>query len=153
MGGCAAVTIEDCSIYGASGGIGVIQAGEMNGNVTITGCTLNGATAAHLATFASSNVTMDDNPLLSGRIFIIESQVHMSGNTFSAGEVWDDYNSPGLQNDPVQDNDGLLPGMCYTRMDWDGNGCCDYPPEWNATDEYGACTVCQGVAGKIQVWR
>ena len=40
------------------------------------------------------------------------------------------------------DNDGLMPGMVYTHMDWDGNGCCDYPPEWNQQDEYGNCTVC-----------
>lgn len=153
MGGCAAVTVQDCSIIGSSGGIGVIQTGEMNGDVTITGCTLNGATSATLATFAGSNVTMDDNPLLSGSIFIIDSQVHMSGNTFSAALVMDDYADPGLQNDPVQDNDGLLPGMCYTRMDWDGNGCCDYPPEWNVIDEFGACAVCQGVGGKALIWR
>lgn len=153
LGGSSGVTVQDCTITGASGGIGVLLVGEMNGAVNITGCTLDGSMAAVCATFAGSTVNLDDNEQVSGAIHIVDSQVHMSGNTFSGAMVWDDYTSPGLLNDPVQDNDGLLAGMCFTRMDWDGNGCCDYPPEWNQTDENGNCTVCDGVAGKTAVWR
>ena len=72
-------------------------------------------------------------------------------NTCSGVMLIDDYVEPGLQNDHVPANDGLLPGMVMTRMDWDGNGCCDYPPEWNVTDEHGNCIVCDGVSPALTV--
>lgn len=148
LGGSAATTISGNTMTCASGGAGGVSAGEMNGDVTLTNNSINAATAAFALTVAGSNVTADSNSLLSGMILIADGQLHISGNTISACQLIDDYINPGLQNDPVADNDGLLPGMVMTRMDWDGNGCCDYPPEWNATDEHGACTVCDGVAGK-----
>ena len=41
---------------------------------------------------------------------------------------------------------GLSPADIITRMDWDGNGCCDDPPELNLSDEHGNCP-CDGVGG------
>jgi hypothetical protein len=148
LGGSAAVTIDGNTLTCASGGVGGVSAGEMNGNVTITNNTINAGQAAFAITVAGSNVTADNNPMLAGMILIADGQLHIAGNTISACQLIDDYVNPGLQNDPVADNDGLLPGMVMTRMDWDGNGCCDYPPEWNVQDENGACAVCDGVGGK-----
>lgn len=76
---------------------------------------------------------------------LVGSQAQVSGNLFDGGEVRDDLDRPGLLNDPVVDNEGLLPDRCFTRLDWDGNGCCDYPPAWNATDASGDCTECEGI--------
>jgi hypothetical protein len=126
-----------------SGTSTAVQTYEMDGAVTITGCTINASSGVSAFVFQGVTVSADDNPLIAGMVFISESSVHMSGNTFSGTIVMDDLvTSPGLVNDPVQDNDGLLPGMVYTHMDWDGNGCCDYPPEWNETDANGACVIC-----------
>jgi hypothetical protein len=62
-------------------------------------------------------------------------------NTFSGSEVEDDASifralgmdsSPGgLTNDPVADNSGLSPDDVATGVDFDGNGCADYPPHVN----------------------
>ncbi len=153
LGGSAQVTVQDCTLSGASGGVGVLQVGDMAGSVTVTGSTLDGAQAAACAALGGSTVTLDDNTLITGSIFITDSQVHLAGNTFSAAMIMDDLVTPALLNDPVADNDGLLPDQVFTHMDWDGNGCCDYPPQWNVTDEFGNCTVCEGVAGKSRAWR
>ena len=48
-------------------------------------------------------------------------------------------------NDPVEDNDGLYPFACFTFVDFDGNGCCEYPPPANAQDDEGNCG-CDGVS-------
>jgi hypothetical protein len=147
MGSCAAVTLTNSQIT-CTGGSNAVQTYEMNGAVTITECSVNASSAATAFTFQGVTVAADNNSLISGMVIISESSVHMSGNTFSGAMVLDDLvTSPGLVNDPVQDNDGLLPGMVFTHMDWDGNGCCDYPPEWNVQDEYGNCVVCTA-AGK-----
>lgn len=146
LGGCAGATIMNTDISCLGGVIG-FQAANMSGTVTITQCSIDAASAMTGFLFAFSTVNLDSNPLLSGQITIIASQVHMSGNTFSSAQVIDDWTSPGLQNDPVADNDGLSPDDVFTRMDWDGNGCCDYPPELNQVDEHGNC-VCDGVGGK-----
>ena len=142
MGTCAAVTVSGSQIT-CSGGSNAVQTYEMDGALSITGCTIDASSAATAFIFQGVNVAADNNSLIAGMVIISESSVHMSGNTFSGALVMDDLvNSPGLLNDPVQDNDGLLPGMVYTHMDWDGNGCCDYPPEWNETDANGACVIC-----------
>lgn len=146
LGQGAETTIRNTDIT-CNGGLLGLQAVGMNGPVTITGCHLDAAGAALGCFFGQSTVNLDDNPLVSGQIILVASQVHMSGNTFAAAQVVDDWNAPGLQNDPVADNDGLAPDDVATRRDWDGNGCCDYPPDLNVRDEYGNCP-CDGVGDR-----
>jgi hypothetical protein len=146
MGNSAAVTIQSTSINSSGAGCSGVQTADMLGDVSITGGSLVGGTLALLV--GNSNVTCDSNEHLSGMISIIEGQLHISGNTCSGVFLVDDYLTPGLQNDPVADNDGLLPGEVMTRMDWDGNGCCDYPPEWNIKED-GVCAC--WAAGKSLV--
>jgi len=147
LGGSAAITVSGCTITCPGGGVGGIQTGAMDGAVTITGCSVDASQAASALVFGGTNVTCDGNELIAGLVLIADSQVQLSGNTFQGAMVIDDLETPGLLNDPVADNDGLLPGMVMTHMDWDGNGCCDYPPEWNVQDEHGNCAVCDGVPG------
>ena len=146
LGRCAGITVQDTDIMCYGGAVG-FQAANMNGAVSITRCSIDAAAAMMACFFSGTTATVNDNSLISGQIIILASQVHMSGNTFSAAQIIDDWTSPGLQNDPVADNDGLSPYDVFTRMDWDGNGCCDYPPEMNQIDDEGNC-VCDGVPGK-----
>lgn len=147
VGGSAAIDVSDCSIVCSGGASGIIT-GMMNGDVSVTGSTIVAPTLALLA--GESDVTADDNAQVTGLISVVGGSLHFANNTCSGVQIIDDYVNPGLQNDPVADNDGVLPGMVMTRMDWDGNGCCDYPPEWNVQDEHGACIVCAGVGGKTR---
>lgn len=89
--------------------------------------------------------TIGDGRFTGTAIYLTDSQAQISGNVFDGGEVHDDLDHPGLLNDPVLDNQGLLPTQCFTHLDWDGNGCCDYPPAWNLTDASGDCTECEGI--------
>jgi hypothetical protein len=147
LGTSASTSISDCTVN-CAGGANAIQTGSMNGSVNISGCTIVGGTAALVV--GGSNVTCDGNAQITGMITIADGQLHFAGNTCSGVMLIDDYVTPGLQNDPVPDNDGLSPNDVMTRMDWDGNGCCDYPPEWNMKVN-GEC-VCDGVSGKAASW-
>ena len=152
-GGSGGVSVQNSSLTVASSSANVLQTFEMSGSLTVSNTTLNGAQAATVASFGSTSVSLTGNPLISGRMIIADSSVQLTDNTFSGATIMDDWNSPGLQNDPVADNDGLMPTDVTTRMDWDGNGCCDYPPYLNVTDEHGNCALCDGVGGKVADWR
>jgi hypothetical protein len=146
LGGCASATVTGNTVNCSSASGYAFSAGEMSGTVTLTGNNLNAGQATQCLMIASSRVYADDNPTLSGNINIVEGPVHLSGNTISSCFLLDGWPFGGLMNDPVEDNDGLDPYMVLSFIDFDGNGCCDYPPPNNAVDEHGACTVCEGVS-------
>jgi len=144
MGTCGSTSITGNSItYSGSVAVGI---SEMSGSVTLTDNSIDAGSASICCLFGNSNVTLDDNSLISGTVQVILGSLHVSGNTFENARVIDPGLPPALQNDPVEDNDGLSPDDCLTHMDWDGNGCCDYPPAANQMDEQGNC-ACDGVAG------
>jgi hypothetical protein len=147
LGGCGTATVSGNTVHCGTGAAGAVAIDATGATTTLTGNTLDGVSASLCCLFGGGTVMCDGNDLISGGVSILDCQVHMSGNTFANATVVDDYIEPGLMNDPVQDNDGLNPDDCATRMDWDGNGCCDYPPEWNLKDEYGHC-ICEGVPAK-----
>ncbi|MDZ7860909.1 MAG: hypothetical protein U5O15_09660 [Candidatus Krumholzibacteriota bacterium] len=129
----------------ASTTIGAEGVGEMNGTVTLTGNTLNGTEASQCMVIAKGRVDADNNDVLSGNITVIEGPLHLSGNTISSCYLIDSWPEGGLMNDPVEDNDGLTPYNVITFVDFDDNGCCDYPPPSNEKDENGDC-LCDGVS-------
>ena len=88
-----------------------------------------------------TRLTASDN-VIAGNVEVA-ARLALSGNEFSNTSIMD--LSEGLLNDPVPNNSGLDPYKIWTRIDWDGNGCCDYPPDRNEKDENGKCR-CEGVA-------
>lgn len=144
LGGDGATTItnNDISYIGPV----AVSISDMNGAVTMSENSVDASAAQACCVLGDGNYNIDNNSLLSGMIQILTGRVHMSGNTFSNAMVLDPLLPPGLLNDPVQENDGLSPDDCLTHMDWDGNGCCDYPTEANQKDEHGNCN-CDGVGG------
>jgi hypothetical protein len=66
--------------------------------------------------------------------------LRLEGNVLTGAMVADDFfGSAGLVNDPVSDNTGLSPDDASTPVDFDGNGCADYPPHNNERDSDGNC--------------
>jgi hypothetical protein len=98
---------------------------------------------------APKAVVVDGNTRLTANGNKISGDIDVAGRLGLAGNEFrntaiKDFND-GLLNDPVPDNSGLDPYKIWTRIDWDGNGCCDYPPDRNEKDENGKCR-CEGVS-------
>ena len=156
------ITIRNNNMEGTG-----INLGHVTGPVTITGNTLNvtkspGVSAVNMGqdVIVNNNNTInasgDAAPALhagfyatiraseneiSGRVLVgaPDALMALTGNTFSGAEVEDANPSGGLLNDPVEDNDGLSPYDVESLIDWDGNGCADYPPDRNEKDDDGNC--------------
>lgn len=139
---CGTVTIAGNEVTCEAGVMGGAILSNPAGLVTVTGNSMAAASAVLVATFGRVNA--DSNPLLSGSILIARSTLHLAGNVLALGDgaaIVDPYG--GLLNDPAE-NDGFDPVACFTIVDFDGNGCCDYPPDANEPDEHGQCP-CLGV--------
>lgn len=66
--------------------------------------------------------------------------LRLESNVLTGAMVADNfYGSPGLVNDPVSDNTGLSPDDASTPVDFNGNGCADYPPHNDERDDDGNC--------------
>lgn len=156
------ITIRNNDIEGTG-----INLGHVTGPVTITGNTLNvtkspgvsaanmeqdvivnsntinasgyAAPALHAAWYAT--IRASSNEMISGRVRVgaPDALMALTGNAFAGAEVEDCNPSGGLLNDPVPANVGLSPYDVHTLIDWDGNGCADYPPDRNEKDEDGNC--------------
>ncbi len=122
-----------------------LTSGDMTGNTTITQNTFNASQATGCMFLGTGTVYADDNVTLSGNIYIVQGPVHIEGNTMQCNSFIDAWPEGGLMNDPVEDNDGLDPFVCFTFVDFDGNGCCEYPPPANEQDDDGNCG-CDGVS-------
>ncbi|HOS92390.1 MAG TPA: hypothetical protein PLQ54_03695 [Armatimonadota bacterium] len=62
----------------------------------------------------------------------------LTANEFTPAPPIDDEGG-GLLRDPVADNEGLLPDNVRACINFDGNGCADYPPPRNHRDSEGQC--------------
>jgi hypothetical protein len=92
----------------------------------------------------NSRVHADANPMIMGEVWLSGgARLRLTNNTFSSAGIFDDYSDPGLLNDPMLHNEGLDPNNIWTKIDWDGNGCCDYPPWRNVPGPDGKCE-CEG---------
>lgn len=120
---------------------GVIAA-AMGQDVIVNNNTINASGYAAPALHAGFDATIraSENEI-SGRVQVggPDALMALTGNTFSGSEVEDGNPAGGLLNDPVEDNDGLTPYDVTSLIDWDGNGCADYPPDRNEKDEDGNC--------------
>lgn len=154
LGTCGTTTVTDNTITCAAGTGMAFLNGEMTGTTTLTGNAFT-ASEATLCLFVGTGTTyIDNNSLLDGNITIVQGPLHISGNTISSCFLVDAWPMGGLMNDPVTDNDGLSPDDCITQVDFDGNGCCEYPPQMNQVDQYGDCILCDGVSPASKtVWR
>jgi len=138
---CGQVTITDNVVTCGTGTSGGAVFSNPGGLVTLSGNTLAATSAALVV--AMGRVNADNNPLLAGSILIGLGTLHLANNTLTLGGdvgIVDPYG--GLLNDPVA-NEGFVPEACYTVVDFDGNGCCDYPPDANVIED-GRCH-CDGI--------
>lgn len=70
----------------------------------------------------------------------------LQNNTLTGANVSDDlFSTGGLVNNPVTDNIGLSPEDTQSLIDFNGNGCADYPPTYDTRDGDGKCYT-DGVA-------
>lgn len=127
---------------GAATGIHVF---EGSGMATLTRNSIQASGADFALHVANSEVHATENVPVAGNIAVASlGRLLLSGNALADASVVDSNTEGGLLVDPVESNDGLSPDKCRTYVDWDGNGCCDYPPESNVYDPLEGC-VCEGV--------
>jgi hypothetical protein len=84
-----------------------------------------------------------NNSTISRRVLSAFAAIGLINNTPSGASI-EDGTGPGTGgfiNDPMDDgNSGLNPDTgIHTLIDWDGNGCADYPPANNVKDADGNC--------------
>ena len=74
-----------------------------------------------------------------GAVIVGENSfLRSEGNSFTSGlQILDSNLSGGFINDPVAANGGVDPEDVFSAVDFDGDGCADYPPP--QTDEEGNC--------------
>jgi hypothetical protein len=127
----------------AAKGISVMSGSGSKAVVIANENQLSGGTMAVSAVDGGSSVLrLTDNQIDGAKVGVgANGYVSANGNTFSGSEIADEASflrasgisgSPGgLTNDPVSSNSGLSPDDVSTGIDFDGNGCADYPPELN----------------------
>ncbi len=70
----------------------------------------------------------------------MDGLLRLEGNVLTGAMVFDNFfGAAGLVNDPVADNTGLSPDDASTPVDFNGNGCADYPPHNDERDSDGNC--------------
>jgi hypothetical protein len=143
VGDCGPVSVSDNTITVAAGGTGFI-CGTTSGLIELSNNSIDGSQGIAAVSVGGGIVHVDDSPLLAGMVMVVDGLLRLTGNTCSNCMVNDMNLDGGLLVDPTQANAGLAPEQVFTHIDWDGNGCCDYPPFWNERIE-GAC-VCDGVS-------
>ncbi len=148
------VLFENNTLDGAFAGLGIMF---VPGGATVQGNALSVDTAgSHIATVALQEcpTLLQDNDI-TGTVQVTKGVAHVIGNrivgglaalpdsllriednTFTvAGDEFciSDAAVPegALVNDPVQANGGITGENVWTAVDFDGNGCADYPPEGN----------------------
>lgn len=144
VSGSQTPTITENTIIGASGCSGLDLTDTGTHTVSSNTIIADGYLTEALDVTYDSRVYATSNQI-SGDVHISGgARLALTGNRFSGTTIEDDYLDPGLLNDPMEDNQGLNPNDIWTKIDWDGNGCCDYPPPWNQKDPEGKCE-CDGV--------
>ncbi len=137
-------TITDNTITAGPGSMGF--GASDSGNVTLSNNTINapGICAVDIGPDARVNA---DNNTITGSVFVVFGLLGLTNNTFSNTQILDQsVGTGGLLNDPMQGgNSGLNPDNIFSPIDWDGNGCQDYPPECNQKEE-GKCKCGPGVS-------
>jgi hypothetical protein len=141
LGSSATTLATGNTIEAAAGVMSAVTISGMQGTTTFTGNTVNATDAIFALSVGENRVYVDNNDLIAGNIGLVAGPMHIAGNTLASGFLQDTLG--GLMNDPVVDNSGLSPYDCLTICDFDGNGCCDYPPDMNIPGE-GGCP-CDGV--------
>ena len=70
----------------------------------------------------------------------MDGLLRLESNVLTGAMVFDNFfGAAGLVNDPVYDNTGLSPDDASTPVDFNGNGCADYPPHNDERDSNGNC--------------
>ncbi|MFH1845120.1 MAG: right-handed parallel beta-helix repeat-containing protein, partial [bacterium] len=137
-------TITDNTIICSSGASFAIMDSAEQGAGTISGNTVNAAASGLCIWDAGGTVNITNNEMVAGMVTIY-GQALFANNTCANCDLHDLNFDGGLLADPMEaSNSGLIPDMIYTHCDWDGNGCCDYPPANNERVE-GVCR-CEGVS-------
>ncbi len=85
--------------------------------------------------------SFDGGLLLSGAVIakIQGVQFSPSASVSDGASVSGGSEIGGLPYDPIKSNSGLSQERLSSILDWDGNGCRDYPSEMNVRDEGGLC--------------
>jgi hypothetical protein len=134
-------------------------------NVTVTNCTINGTVSV-----SSGRMTMTGSTINTAQAITVDKGpdgtpgvLHASGNTISGvalvgtkgfaalgGNTWSGFASVadanpggGLMNDPV--GGGLSPERVGSKVDFNGNGCADYPVTPDKNPNTGDCENGPGV--------
>lgn len=134
-------------------GISIMSGAAKKAVVTATNNKLTGGNMSVAAIPAGSSVLrLTGNQINLATVGIgTNGYVTANGNTFSASKIADQASlsramgldsAGGLTNDPVGSNSGLSPDDVSTGIDFDGNGCADYPPNLNQRDaDSGKCAL------------
>jgi len=155
IGDCGSATVKDNTINCDVANTGAL--GVWATDSTITGNTITaGPGSEGFSATSSSNVTLSNNTInapgtfgavdigpdarvnadnnkITGSVFVVFGLLGLTNNTFSNTQLLDEsIGKGGLLNDPMQGgNSGLIPDNIWSPIDWDGNGCQDYPPGCN----------------------
>jgi hypothetical protein len=141
LGSSATATATGNTINAAAGVTAAVTISGMDGTTTFSENTVNATNALFALSVGENRVYVENNGLIAGNIALVVGPMQISGNTLASCFLQDTLG--GLINDPVTGNSGLTPFDCWTRCDFDGNGCCDYPPDNNIPGDEGC--PCDGV--------
>lgn len=120
-------------------GVSGVQVGDFS-MLTIDGTNID-ATSSVMIAGGELDMT---NATVTGTVFVGQAaRAAITGNTFSGDDarIADVNMGGGLFVNPVGSNAGLAPDEVVTFVDFDGNGCADYPTPYNLKDAEGNCAV------------
>jgi hypothetical protein len=134
---------DDLSFMAIDGQVDVTKnsLGGLRLNDATVNATNNQSISGEVLVHYEGRLNLIDNPYISGNVSIHnDGKLRVTGNTFAGTQMFDFNRDGGLLNEPVQSNSGLNPYNIYTWIDWNGNGCADYPPEDDQINPYtGKC--------------
>lgn len=128
-------TVTGCEFSLGGDGAGVVCDGTSWRRADVSGCAITGA--APLVA-GGRGVVHAESCAIAGGECSVGGRLGLTANEFTPATTIDDEGG-GLLEDPIPANDGLLPDNVRTCVDFDGNGCADYPPSRNQKDSEGQC--------------
>jgi hypothetical protein len=141
LGSSGDATASNNSVVCADNILAAVTVSGMTGTSNFTNNTIVGGNALLALSIGENRVLVNGGQVV-GMISLVNGPVNLTGIDLAGASVQDPLGA--LMSDPVEGNSGLSPYNCYTICDFDGNGCCDYPPPNNEPDGNGQCP-CEGV--------